>query len=210
MLKKIKLAYSLLLTSALIYFFYLMVLITWQYVPPSLTAGFLRLKFDVINLKHYQIAFFSHVYSSIWVLLIAPIQVWNWPRRKFAKAHQLLGKVYVFVVLFIAAPSGFVMSLYAEGGWFTKTSFVLQSVLWFLFTYLTYKFATKQNWELHRAFALRSVALTFSAISLRAFKWLIVALFELGPMDTYQIVSWLGWVINLAIVELYLSFTKKS
>lgn len=50
----------------------------------------------------------------------------------------------------------------------------------------------------------RSYALTLSAISLRLFKWGIVTVLEWPPMDTYRAVAWLGWLINLVIVEIYL------
>jgi hypothetical protein len=47
----------------------------------------------------------------------------------------------------------------------------------------------------------RSYALTLSAISLRVFKLVIVALFHPNPMDVYVLVAWLGWVVNLGIAE---------
>ena len=59
---------------------------------------------------------------------------------------------------------------------------------------------------------IRSYALTLSAISLRLFKFGIVTVLELPPMDTYKIVSVLGWGINLIIAELIIrkSYIKKQ
>jgi hypothetical protein len=51
---------------------------------------------------------------------------------------------------------------------------------------------------------LRSFALTLSAISLRLLKWGIVSTLAPPPMDTYKVVAWLGWMLNLAIVEIYI------
>jgi len=48
------------------------------------------------------------------------------------------------------------------------------------------------------------------AISLRFFKWMIVSTFELPPMDTYKIVSWLGWLFNIALVEIYVTIQKRE
>ena len=56
----------------------------------------------------------------------------------------------------------------------------------------------------------RSYALTLSAITLRAWKWLIINVFETAPMDTYKIVAWLGWVLNLLVIELYLRIDRKG
>jgi len=51
------------------YFSFLMILITVQYVPINLDVAFLHIKQEEIALQHYQVAFFSHVYSSVFVLL---------------------------------------------------------------------------------------------------------------------------------------------
>jgi hypothetical protein len=49
---------------------------------------------------------------------------------------------------------------------------------------------------------IRSFALTLSAITLRLWKYIIVMGFQPKPMDAYQIVAWLGWVLNLVIAEI--------
>ncbi len=67
--------FKILLYGLLIFFIYLMILITLQYIPINFNAAFLRLKVDEIKLRHYQIAFFVHVYSSIVVLLSVMFQL---------------------------------------------------------------------------------------------------------------------------------------
>lgn len=57
------------MNKILSYFTYSMILITLQYVPIKFDEAFLNVKEDVIIYKHYQIAFFSHVFTSIFVLL---------------------------------------------------------------------------------------------------------------------------------------------
>jgi len=187
---------------SLAYFSYLMILITLQYVPIKLDVAFLKIKTDEISQLHYQIAFFSHVYSSIFVLILGIFQFSAFVRTKFTHSHKLMGKFYIALILFLAGPSGLIMGYYANGGLVAKVSFCLLAVLWIVFTYKAYKHAINKDWKKHRNFMSRSYALTLSAISLRLFKWIIVTLFEFPPMDTYIIVAWLGWVLNWAIVEL--------
>ncbi|KIX22172.1 hypothetical protein SY27_05815 [Flavobacterium sp. 316] len=62
----------------------------------------------------------------------------------------------------------------------------------------------------HQKFAIRSFALTLSAISLRLFKYIIVFLLQTPPMDTYRIVSWLGWIFNLVIAEVVILYLLKN
>ncbi|MBB3699451.1 DUF2306 domain-containing protein [Flammeovirga yaeyamensis] len=189
--------------AAFIYFSYLMLLITLQYIPIQFDVAFLNLKEEEIQLPYYQIAFFGHVYSSIFVLVLGGFQFSKSIRIKFPSIHKHIGKIYVFLILLVSCPSGFIMALHANGDTFTKTSFVLQAVLWFWFTYKAFDYVRLKNWDLHQKFMLRSFALTLSAISLRLFKWIIVNTLATPPMDTYKFVAWLGWVFNIAVIELY-------
>jgi len=193
---------------SLIYFTYLMVLITLQYIPIKLNAAFLNVKQEEIETKYYPIAFFSHVYTSIFVLILGITQFSSTIRSRFSFLHKIFGKLYIFLILLIAAPSGLVMALRANGGVFSKISFSIQALLWFWFTYKAFGYAKKKKWNNHQKFMFRSFALTLSAISLRLFKWIIVSTIELPPMDTYKIVSWLSWIFNLTLVEIYLMNKK--
>jgi uncharacterized membrane protein len=203
---KRKLFFQLLCYTSLIYFSYLMVLITIQYIPVRFDVAFLRIKQEEIKYLHYQISFFTHVYSSIFVLILGSFQFSDYVRKKYSKVHKALGKIYISLVLFFAGPTGLVMGYYANGGWIAQTSFCLLAILWMAFTYKAYIFARRKKWEQHKNYMYRSYALTLSAISLRLFKWIIASLFELPPMDTYIIVAWLGWVLNLLLAELIIYF----
>ena len=194
---------------SLVYFSYLMVLITLQYVPIRFDVAFLNIKEDVIKFKHYQIAFFIHVYTSIFVLIAGITQFSTSIRNYVPKLHKNLGKIYIVLVLCIASPSGLIMAVYANGGFFSKISFSIQAILWFIFTYKAYAYIKQKNWVNHQKFMMRSYALTLSAISLRLFKWIIVSTIQLPPMDTYKIVSWLGWGFNILLVELYFLNKKR-
>jgi hypothetical protein len=68
--------------------------------------------------------------------------------------------------------------------------------------------AKKLDFKSHKNYMIRSYALTLSAITLRAWKFLIMNLFEFPPMDVYRTVAWLGWGLNLIIAE-YFIFKKR-
>ena len=190
--------------AAFLWFFHLMVLITWQYVPIDFSAAFLRLKTDEIIWPHYQWAFFSHVYTSIFVLALGAPQFIKSIRDKYPRWHRVTGILYILLIIFVAAPTGLIMGYYANGGPWSQLSFCLQAILWWWFTWRAWRLALTRDWNGHRAFMLRSFALTLSAVSLRAWKWLIVALLAPPPMDTYRVVAWLGWLGNLLLVEAWL------
>lgn len=196
-----KLVFRFILLAALAYFTYLLLLITLQYIPFRVDVAFLKIKTDEVKLPYYLPFFKLHIYTSIFLLLAGFTQFSNVIRQKYRQLHRGMGWVYVVIILLAAAPSGIVMGWHANGGWTSQSSFVILGILWFVFTSLALYFAIKKNWKQHREFMIRSFALTLSAITLRFWKWVIVALFHPPPMDVYRIVAWLGWVLNLLIAE---------
>lgn len=192
------------------YFSYLLFLITIQYIPIDFDVAFLRIKQDEIQLFHYKIAFFTHVYTSIFLNAFGWMQFSKLIREKYNELHKQIGKFYIISILLFSGPSGLIISYYANGGIISQIAFIILSVLWMLFTYLSFYYAKKLDFKKHQKFAIRSFALTLSAISLRLFKFIIVFLFQPLPMDTYRIVSWLGWTFNLVLAEILIIYLFKK
>lgn len=184
------------------YFLWLMIKITLQYCPIQTDVAFLSIKQDYIHLLHYRIAFFIHVFSAIFVLLAGYTQFSNSIRTKFPQWHRRLGWLYVVVTLLFAGPSGFIIAIYANGGLSSQIAFCLLAFLWMLFTAIALFKIIKKQVPSHKAWMIRSFALALSAITLRAWKYVLVAAFHPKPMDVYQIVAWLGWTLNLVIAEI--------
>ncbi|HRI02866.1 MAG TPA: DUF2306 domain-containing protein [Pyrinomonadaceae bacterium] len=191
---------ALLLTLA--FFTFLMARITAAYIPYELDVGFLRIKQSYIDIDHWRIAFFVHVYMSLWVLLAGFTQFSGRIRDHYPKVHRFLGFIYIADVVLITGPAGLLMGFYANGGLPSKVSFVTLAILWIAFTVLALVKARNGDYIAHRNFMIRSYALTLSALTLRAWKWSITNSFELPPMDVYRAVAWLGWVPNLIVGEL--------
>jgi hypothetical protein len=195
-----------------IYFSYLLLLITLQYIPYHTDVAFLRIKQEEIVLNHYKIAFFTHVYTSIFLMIFGAFQFSNYIQKQHFKLHRISGRLYVTILLLLSGPSGLIMSYYANGGLFAQISFLLLSTFWMLFTFLSFYFILKKQVIQHQKFAIRSFALTLAAISLRLFKYLFVFFFEPLPMDAYRIAAWTSWTFNLLIAEviIYYKFSRNN
>ena len=122
--------------------------------------------------------------------------------KNFPLIHKSTGYIYAIAVIFLTGPSGFFMGLYANGGLISQTAFCILAVLWIYFTVMAIVKAKQKKFKEHRNYLIRSFALALSAITLRAWKYILVLLFEPRPMDVYQIVAWLGWIPNLIIAEI--------
>ncbi|MBL0268392.1 MAG: DUF2306 domain-containing protein [Chitinophagaceae bacterium] len=175
--------------------------ITVAYIPYHTDVGFLRIKQQYIDIDHWRIAFFVHVYASLWVLLAGFTQFSTSLQRSRPGLHRKLGYIYVLNVLLITGPAGLLMGFYANGGIPSRISFILLATGWIFFTAMALVKAKRGDFRSHRHYMMRSYALTLSALTLRAWKWGITNSFELPPMDVYRAVAWLGWVPNLLLAE---------
>jgi len=192
--------FKFLLPALLLFFTILMVRITLPYISLEYNVKFLQIKQWIINNTVWRTAFFVHVFSSIFLLLAGFTQFYS-PFKKFLKVHRAVGKMYVIIILFLSGPAGLIMAFYANGGILSQTAFTLLSILWLFFTAKAWLEIRRGNYVQHGNYMTRSFALTLSALTLRAWKVVIVYLFHPHPMDGYMIVAWLGWVPNLLIAE---------
>jgi uncharacterized membrane protein len=205
-----------LLLAALAFFCWLMARITVEYIPYQTDVGFLRIKQDYIDINHWRIAFFIHVYASMWVLLAGFTQFSKALLKKNPRLHRTMGYIYVVNILTITGPAGLVMGFYANGGFLSRVAFVALALLWIYFTAMAVVKARQKDFKSHKNYMIRSYALTLSALTLRVWKYAITNAYHIDaslvfpPMDVYRIVAWLGWVGNLLVAEAIIRRQKKS
>lgn len=192
------------------FFSFLMLRIIYVYIPMQTDVAFLQLKQSYIHITEWRVAFFVHVFSSLFVLLAGFTQFSKWLLRNRPRLHRVIGYSYVINVLLITGPAGLLMSFYANGGISSRIAFVMLSVLWMVFTGLALYKAVKRKFKAHRIFMIRSYALTLSAVTLRIWKVLLAYFTGLPPMDRYRIIAWLGWTLNLLVAELIIYYYIKK
>jgi len=195
---------------AILYFSTLMLLITLPYLSFRLNVDFLITKQRIIHLKHWRFAFYLHILTSVFILLAGAIQFVDHFLRNYRALHRRVGKMYVYLVLFISGPGALVMSFYANGDSYSRTSFVLLSLLWILFTALAFVFALRKDFVKHRTFIILSYALTLSAITLRLYALVLPHFIHLDAKSEYALIAWLSWTINLAVAGLVIYATRSK
>jgi len=192
-----------------VFFFMLMLKITVPYFSFEYDVDFLLTKQSVLHSTVWRIAFYTHISSSLFVLLTGIFQFVKQFISRYARLHRMMGKIHVALVLFVSAPSGFVMALYANGGIAAKVSFATISVLWWYFTFMAYREIRKGKLRSHLAFMCRSYALTLSAITLRTYVLFLPFFIHLHAKEMYTLVSYLSWVPNLVIAELLIRYSSR-
>ena len=182
--------------------------ITYLNLKPN--VGFLSFKQDYINIPIWKVSFYIHVFSSSLCLLAGLTQFSETILKDFAKVHKWIGKIYVYNILVINFPTGMVLAFYANGLWPTKLAFVILDLLWFWFTLKSILDVKSGNIQGHKNNMMKSFALTFSAVTLRIWNEVLSATTNIDPLSLYQINSWLGFLPNLIVVELYMRLSSAS
>jgi uncharacterized membrane protein len=198
-------ALRILLFVVLLGFCYLMLRITLPYLKPPFPTDieFLATKQNVIDIDYWRWAFYIHICSSFVVLVSGSVQFSKLMLRRYPRVHRNLGKLYVALILFVAAPSGLLMAIHANGGLAAQIAFVLQGILWWSFTLMAYRRIRQKDLQGHGQWMFRSYAMSLSAISLRLVSfmagWLI---FNINYEDLYVISAWTSWGFNLLVAEI--------
>lgn len=179
-----------------------MVELTIPFLQLKPNIDFLKTKRLIYHLDWWRYSFYIHVFSSPFVIFSGLFQFNKYFIFKLPKIHRFLGFIYILVLVFVAAPTGFLMGLYANGSFPTQISFSILSILWILTTIIAFVKVTKGDFVAHAKWMLRSYALTLSAISLRFFTFLIGYFnLPLNPGEAYILVSYSSWIVNLLIAE---------
>lgn len=186
-----------------------MLLAIVQYTSFNTNIGFLQVKQDYLNNPIWLAAFYTHVFTSIFLLIAGFTQFSNFVLQKHRPLHKLMGRIYAYGILIVNFPAGMVMAVYANGLLPSKTAFIILDCLWLLFTLKAIIAVKNGNIKQHKEYMIRSYALTLSAITLRVWKIILSNLFDIDPLSLYMIDAWLGFVPNLLFAE-WLIRSKKT
>jgi uncharacterized membrane protein len=180
---------------------FLMLNIIFQYTSFDDRVGFLEFKQDYLHITPWKIAFYIHVFSSIFTLLAGITQFSPEILKNHRRLHKLVGRLYAWDIIAINFPTGLIMAVYANGHWPSKIAFLVLDCLWFWFTLRAVIAIKRGDVTRHREYMTRSYALTFSAVTLRTWRLVLSSAFDLDPQLLYMLDAWLGWVPNLLCAE---------
>jgi uncharacterized membrane protein len=179
-----------------------------QYLSFKQDTVFLSFKQVAIKTGWYMPAFYCHIFGSS-IILLAGFFQFSKKVYNNRPLHKALGKLYVFGVLFFAAPGAYVMTLFINRGKGVFASFLIQNTLWVAFTLSAFLLVKNGKIEEHVKMMRRSYALAFAAVTLRFYIWLFTVLGNgVNFENNYLIIAFLSWVPNLLLVELINRYAK--
>jgi uncharacterized membrane protein len=149
-----------------------------------------------------------HVAGAATALLIGPFQFLQRVRARAPAFHRWLGQTYVVSCL-VGGTGGLFMAFGTTAGPIASAGFGSLAVIWIVSNIQGWRMARARRFEEHRAWMIRSFALTFAAVTLRLY---LLGIPSSGVpfLDAYRAISFLCWVPNLMIAELYLRSTRSA
>jgi uncharacterized membrane protein len=150
-------------------------------------------------IEHMPVAAFMHFSGGAIALAVGTVQFSATFRSRMMALHRWLGRVYVSSII-ASGTSGFVLAVNSSGGPWARWGFGMLALGWLATTLNGYRLIRQRQVAAHRAWMIRSYALTLAAVTLRFY--LPLAQFMEWPMSAaYPAIAWLCWVPNLIVAE---------
>jgi len=146
-----------------------------------------------------------HVAGAATALLIGPLQFLPGLRARHRWLHRWTGRAYVVGCL-IGGVGGLVMAFGSTAGPIATAGFGSLAVIWIFANIQGWRLAMARRFDEHRAWMIRSYVLTFAAVTLRLYLPLI-PLADVSFVEGYRAISFLCWVPNLMVAEIYIRAT---
>jgi uncharacterized membrane protein len=156
-------------------------------------------------------AFYTHISTAGLALLVGPLQFSAALRRRAPQVHRWIGRTYV-VGVGLGSVAAFIMSFVSSVALLGFFGYGTLALLWGWTTYRGYRSVRSGRIPEHRAWMIRSFALTYAAVTLRA--WLILFIIALNVFAgdhlsaaqiytmAYAPVPFLCWLPNIVFAEL--------
>jgi len=144
-------------------------------------------------------AIVAHVVGGVLALLLGPIQFVPAIRRRWPRIHRWIGRGYLGGIA-LGGVAGLWMAQLAYGGPVAQLGFTGLALAWLTASATALLRIRAGDVAGHRAWMIRSFALTFAAVTLRL--WLpLLAVVGVAFEPGYAAVAWLSWVPNLLVAE---------
>ncbi|WP_353813486.1 DUF2306 domain-containing protein [Agromyces sp. SYSU T00266] len=157
------------------------------------------------------VAFYVHIVAGGLALMASPFQFWRGLRDRAPRVHRWTGRV-ALVAIAIAGLAGLALAPVSVAGIVGTFGFGALAVLWVASAWRGYRAIRVGDVPSHRAWMMRTFALTYAAVTLRL--WLPLLMFAQVPFagpagfdadaafaNAYAVVPFLCWLPNLLVAE---------
>jgi Predicted membrane protein (DUF2306) len=178
----------------------LLVYNTLPYFSFSKEFDFIAERSFLFRSNFYNACFYIHIFAGSLCILTALIQFSRYILKKTKAVHRWSGKIYVFVVLFLGAPTGLYMSFFAKGSFWERILFMFMAASWFFSTLNGLTAIHKRNILSHKIWMMRSYAMAMTAVTFRVYH-ILFFLLDWGNLENYELSLWISVIGNMLFAE---------
>lgn len=173
---------------------------TIPYFSFSKNFDFIEERSFLFQSNLYNASFYIHIAAGALCIGTALIQFSRYLLKKSKAIHRISGKIYVFVVLFLGAPTGLYMSFFAKGSFWERALFMFMAGWWFVTTLYGLSTIHKRNVVAHKIWMIRSYAMAMTAVTFRVYH---IAFYLLGwdHLENYEVSLWISVIGNMLFAE---------
>jgi len=198
--KSAKVLFQMLFWVPVIGFSLLLIYNTLPYFSFSKDFDFIQERSFLFKSNFYNTCFYIHIAAGALCIGTALIQFSRYILKKTKAIHRFSGKIYVFVVLFLGAPTGLYMSFFAKGSFWERALFMFMAGWWFVTTLNGLTTIHKRNIVAHKVWMIRSYAMAMTAVTFRVYHILFYVI-GWGHLENYELSLWISVVGNMLFAE---------
>jgi hypothetical protein len=154
-----------------------------------------------------------HITAGLLFVLLAPLQFIKTIRSNHPKMHRTIGYVVLVSGLIIGVTALIMGAIMAIGG-ITETLAVTTFGVLFLFSLIrAYFYILKKEFELHREWMIRVLAIGLAVSTTRPIMGLFFATSRLTGLTVQQffgIAFWIAFIIHISFAEYWIRKTRKK
>jgi hypothetical protein len=173
---------------------------TLLYFSFSKDFGFIQERSFLFEQKFYNACFYVHITAGVLCIGTALIQFSRYILKKSKAIHRFTGKIYVFVVLFLGAPTGLYMSFFAKGSFWERALFMFMASWWFVTTLYGFTTIHKRNVIAHKIWMMRSYSMAMTAVTFRVYH-IFFYMVGWGHLENYELSLWISVIGNMLFAE---------
>jgi hypothetical protein len=185
------------------FFSLLLVRNTIPYYSFSHAFSFIEERAMLFTKPVYYWSFYLHIGAGMFCITASLIQFSTYILKKRRKIHVWSGKIYVFVVLLIGAPTGLYMSFFAKGSTWERSLFLFMAIFWFLSTWRGLKTIKEKNVLAHKIWMIRSYSMAMTAVTFRIYH-IVFYVLDIDHLKNYEISLWISVAGNMLIAEYFI------
>ena len=151
----------------------------------------------------YNASFYIHIGAGAFCIATSLLQLSSYILKKRKQVHIWSGRIYVFVVLILGAPTGLYMSFFAKGSFYERALFMFMALFWAFTTYKGLITILAKNVLAHKHWMIRSYAMAMTAVTFRIYH---LAFYMLGwdHLENYEISLWISVIGNMLVAEYFI------